>query len=220
MNNFLTRCGYCGEEIYTRYAATYHNKYKHPGEARNFIKDEQDVSIYYVNRAKKGSSNSFLSNNSSSNCYDYSEEEFDKKGQRHTSPSPKIEENKRLKLSQEELSKQKLKKKSKRNHENSESIQPIVSTVSTQIKQENTGSQAFFNPDYFSSPNQPTAMAFAQLMLSNAAALVSNPTQSISSSPSTPSKASSSSSSSSTSTSPQQQQQQQPTSSPKPTLRF
>ncbi|CAF0831917.1 unnamed protein product [Brachionus calyciflorus] len=47
------RCGYCNEEIYTRYAATYHNKYKHPGEARNFIKDEQDVSIYYVNRAKK-----------------------------------------------------------------------------------------------------------------------------------------------------------------------
>lgn len=49
------RCGYCNEEIYTRYAATYHNKYKHPGEARNFIKDEQDVSIYYVNRAKKNS---------------------------------------------------------------------------------------------------------------------------------------------------------------------
>ena len=52
----FSRCGYCDEEIYTRYAATYHNKYKHPGEPRNFIKDEQDVSIYYVNRAKAGNS--------------------------------------------------------------------------------------------------------------------------------------------------------------------
>jgi hypothetical protein len=59
---FYSRCGYCNEEIYTRYAATYHNKYKHPGEPRNFIKDEQDVSIYYVNRAKKnGSTASFTS---------------------------------------------------------------------------------------------------------------------------------------------------------------
>jgi hypothetical protein len=59
---FSIRCGYCNEEIYTRYAATYHNKYKHPGEPRNFIKDEQDVSIYYVNRAKKGNSGSSAAN--------------------------------------------------------------------------------------------------------------------------------------------------------------
>jgi hypothetical protein len=49
----FTRCGYCNEEIYTRYAATYHNKYKHPGEPRYFIKDEQDVTKFYVNRAAK-----------------------------------------------------------------------------------------------------------------------------------------------------------------------
>lgn len=76
LTNFeiVSRCGYCDEEIYTRYAATYHNKYKHPGEPRNFIKDEQDVSIYYVNRAKNGSTNangtgkeSMASNNSHSN---------------------------------------------------------------------------------------------------------------------------------------------------------
>ena len=64
----FSRCGYCDEEIYTRYAATYHNKYKHPGEARNFIKDEQDVSIYYVNRAKgsSGGNNAANSNGSTS----------------------------------------------------------------------------------------------------------------------------------------------------------
>ncbi|CAF4571390.1 unnamed protein product [Rotaria sp. Silwood1] len=47
------KCGYCGEEIYTRYAATYHIKYKHAGMARNFIQNKADVTQYYVNRAKK-----------------------------------------------------------------------------------------------------------------------------------------------------------------------
>jgi len=61
------RCGYCNEEIYTRYAATYHNKYKHPGEARHFIKDEQDVSKYYVNRAKTDSQNASLNESIISN---------------------------------------------------------------------------------------------------------------------------------------------------------
>ena len=49
----LFRCGYCGEEIYTRYAATYHIKYKHTGMPRNFIQNKADISQYYVNRAKK-----------------------------------------------------------------------------------------------------------------------------------------------------------------------
>lgn len=69
INYFFNRCGYCDEEIYTRYAATYHNKYKHPGEARNFIKDEQDVSIYYVNRAKGGNSTSNSTSNGSNNTF-------------------------------------------------------------------------------------------------------------------------------------------------------
>ena len=47
------RCGYCGEEIYTRYAATYHIKYKHAGMPRNFIQNKADVTQYYVNRAKR-----------------------------------------------------------------------------------------------------------------------------------------------------------------------
>ena len=47
------RCGYCGEEIFTRYAATYHIKYKHAGMARNFIQNKADVTQYYVNRAKR-----------------------------------------------------------------------------------------------------------------------------------------------------------------------
>ncbi|CAF3955442.1 unnamed protein product [Adineta steineri] len=47
------KCGYCGEEIFTRYAATYHIKYKHAGMARNFIQNKADVTQYYVNRAKK-----------------------------------------------------------------------------------------------------------------------------------------------------------------------
>ncbi|CAF0730876.1 unnamed protein product [Adineta ricciae] len=47
------KCGYCGEEIYTRYAATYHIKYKHAGMPRNFIQNKADVTQYYVNRAKK-----------------------------------------------------------------------------------------------------------------------------------------------------------------------
>ncbi|CAF0812482.1 unnamed protein product [Didymodactylos carnosus] len=47
------KCGYCGEEIYTRYAATYHIKYKHTGMARNFIQNKADVTQYYVNRARK-----------------------------------------------------------------------------------------------------------------------------------------------------------------------
>ncbi|CAF2417025.1 unnamed protein product [Rotaria sp. Silwood2] len=47
------KCGYCGEEIYTRYAATYHIKYKHAGMARNFIQNKADVTQYYVNRAKR-----------------------------------------------------------------------------------------------------------------------------------------------------------------------
>ncbi|CAF2917247.1 unnamed protein product [Rotaria sp. Silwood2] len=47
------KCGYCGEEIFTRYAATYHIKYKHAGMARNFIQNKADVTKYYVNRAKK-----------------------------------------------------------------------------------------------------------------------------------------------------------------------
>ncbi|CAF0872128.1 unnamed protein product [Adineta steineri] len=47
------QCGYCGEEIFTRYAATYHIKYKHAGMARNFIQNKADVTQYYVNRAKK-----------------------------------------------------------------------------------------------------------------------------------------------------------------------
>ena len=51
--NRLFRCGYCGEEIYTRYAATYHIKYKHAGMPRNFIQNKADISQYYVNRAKK-----------------------------------------------------------------------------------------------------------------------------------------------------------------------
>ncbi|KAI3386273.1 hypothetical protein SNEBB_007615 [Seison nebaliae] len=45
------KCGYCNEEVYTRYAATYHNKYKHPKLSRNFIKNNIDVSSYYENRA-------------------------------------------------------------------------------------------------------------------------------------------------------------------------
>ena len=64
---YENRCGYCNEEIYTRYAATYHNKYKHPGEARNFIKDEQDVSIYYVNRARKSTNNNGSNGSSKGN---------------------------------------------------------------------------------------------------------------------------------------------------------
>ena len=55
------RCGYCGEEIYTRYAATYHIKYKHAGMARNFIQNKADVTQYYVNRAKKDDEKSKLS---------------------------------------------------------------------------------------------------------------------------------------------------------------
>ena len=47
------RCGYCGDEIYTRYAATYHIKYKHAGMPRNFIQNKADISQYYVNRAKE-----------------------------------------------------------------------------------------------------------------------------------------------------------------------
>ncbi|UJR33231.1 hypothetical protein I4U23_020686 [Adineta vaga] len=47
------KCGYCGEEIFTRYAATYHIKYKHAGMARNFIQNKADVTKYYVNRAKR-----------------------------------------------------------------------------------------------------------------------------------------------------------------------
>ncbi|CAF0846157.1 unnamed protein product [Didymodactylos carnosus] len=47
------KCGYCGEEIYTRYAATYHIKYKHAGMPRNFIQNKADVTQYYVNRARK-----------------------------------------------------------------------------------------------------------------------------------------------------------------------
>jgi len=47
------KCGYCGEEIYTRYAATYHIKYKHAGMPRNFIQNKADVTQYYVNRAKR-----------------------------------------------------------------------------------------------------------------------------------------------------------------------
>ncbi|CAF3516632.1 unnamed protein product [Rotaria sordida] len=47
------KCGYCGEEIFTRYAATYHIKYKHAGMARNFIQNKADVTKYYINRAKK-----------------------------------------------------------------------------------------------------------------------------------------------------------------------
>lgn len=47
------KCGYCGEEIYTRYAATYHIKYKHAGMPRNFIQNKADITQYYVNRAKK-----------------------------------------------------------------------------------------------------------------------------------------------------------------------
>ncbi|CAF1473710.1 unnamed protein product, partial [Rotaria magnacalcarata] len=46
-------CGYCGEEIYTRYAATYHIKYKHTGMARNFIQNKADITKYYINRAKR-----------------------------------------------------------------------------------------------------------------------------------------------------------------------
>lgn len=46
------RCGYCGEEIHTRYAATYHIKYKHAGMPRNFIQNKADISQYYINRAK------------------------------------------------------------------------------------------------------------------------------------------------------------------------
>ncbi|CAF5131624.1 unnamed protein product, partial [Rotaria magnacalcarata] len=49
----LIRCGYCGEDIFTRYAATYHIKYKHAGMPRNFIQNKADVTQYYVNRAKK-----------------------------------------------------------------------------------------------------------------------------------------------------------------------
>ena len=55
------RCGYCGEEIYTRYAATYHIKYKHAGMPRNFIQNKADVTQYYVNRAKKDDEKSKLS---------------------------------------------------------------------------------------------------------------------------------------------------------------
>jgi hypothetical protein len=51
--SIVFRCGYCGEEIYTRYAATYHIKYKHAGMARNFIQNKADVTQYYVNRAKR-----------------------------------------------------------------------------------------------------------------------------------------------------------------------
>ncbi|CAF3142218.1 unnamed protein product [Rotaria socialis] len=47
------KCGYCGEEIYTRYAATYHIKYKHTGMARNFIQNKADITKYYINRAKR-----------------------------------------------------------------------------------------------------------------------------------------------------------------------
>ncbi|CAF0973449.1 unnamed protein product [Adineta ricciae] len=47
------KCGYCGEEIHTRYAATYHIKYKHPGMPRNFIQNKADITQFYVNRAKK-----------------------------------------------------------------------------------------------------------------------------------------------------------------------
>jgi hypothetical protein len=50
---FFLRCGYCGEEIHTRYAATYHIKYKHAGMARNFIQNKADITAYYINRAKK-----------------------------------------------------------------------------------------------------------------------------------------------------------------------
>ena len=50
---YYFRCGYCGEEIYTRYAATYHIKYKHAGMPRNFIQNKADITQYYVNRAKK-----------------------------------------------------------------------------------------------------------------------------------------------------------------------
>jgi hypothetical protein len=49
----FNRCGYCGEEIFTRYAATYHIKYKHTGMPRNFIQNKADITQYYVNRAKK-----------------------------------------------------------------------------------------------------------------------------------------------------------------------
>ena len=63
---FINRCGYCNEELYTRYAATYHLKYKHPGEERYFIKDEQDVTKFYVNRANFNSNaNSIASANAS-----------------------------------------------------------------------------------------------------------------------------------------------------------
>ena len=48
----LFRCGYCNEELYTRYAATYHLKYKHLGLTRNFIQNKADITQYYINRAK------------------------------------------------------------------------------------------------------------------------------------------------------------------------
>jgi hypothetical protein len=63
---FIIRCGYCNEELYTRYAATYHLKYKHPGEERYFIKDEQDVTKFYVNRANFNSNTTTTSSSSSS----------------------------------------------------------------------------------------------------------------------------------------------------------
>ncbi|CAF1223565.1 unnamed protein product [Adineta steineri] len=47
------KCGYCGEEIHTRYAATYHIKYKHAGQPRNFIQNKADITQYYINRAKR-----------------------------------------------------------------------------------------------------------------------------------------------------------------------
>jgi hypothetical protein len=54
-DQLLYRCGYCGEEIYTRYAATYHIKYKHPGMSRHFIQNKADVTRYYINRANNQS---------------------------------------------------------------------------------------------------------------------------------------------------------------------
>ena len=53
-----SRCGYCGEEIFTRYAATYHIKYKHTGMPRNFIQNKADITQYYINRAKTDENNS------------------------------------------------------------------------------------------------------------------------------------------------------------------
>ena len=180
---FCFRCGYCNEEIYTRYAATYHNKYKHPGEARNFIKDEQDVSIYYVNRAKKnGSSASFTStptsiSNNHSNKNDEELADINNKNQlaksnvsMNTTPAishhhlqhqqqPNHTESKPASSSTNDTQ---IKKHKKSHHDSSSSSSNSQSTSSS--------AESSSNSQIMASGQNQYAAALTQLMLNNALA--------------------------------------------------